>query len=89
MPLVYVNVAVLLIQRGSRRTRTGGARRSGQPVALAQLLTETAVIAALAGVAGWLASVVLARGMLVPCCQMGMSFVFNAADFRILPLPLA
>ena len=92
LALVYVNVAVLLIQRSSRRTRELAVRTSlgaSRSRLLRQLLTETAVIAALAGVAGWLASVVLAHGMYALLPKMGMSFVFNLQpDFRILAFAL-
>ena len=92
LALVYANVAVLLIQRSSRRTRELAVRSSlgaTRTRLLRQLLTETAVIAVLAGVAGWLASVALARTMYVLLPKMGMSFVFNLRpDLRILAFAL-
>ena len=92
LALVYVNVAVLLIQRSSRRTRELAVRTSlgaSRGRLLRQLLTETAVIAVLAGVTGWLASVALARGMYALLPKVGMSFVFNLQpDLRILAFAL-
>jgi len=88
LALVYANVAVLLIQRNSRRTRELAVRTSlgaSRSRLLRQLLTETAVIAALAGIAGWLASIALARTMYVLLPKMGVPFVFNLhPDLRIL-----
>lgn len=93
LALVYANVAVLLIQRSFRRARELAIRTSlgaSRSRLLRQLLTETAVIAALAGVAGWLASVALARGMYLLLPQFGMSIVFNLhPDVRILGFALA
>ena len=93
LALVYANVAVLLIQRSSRRTRELAVRTSlgaSRIRLLRQLLTETAVIAALAGVAGWLASVALSRTMYALLPKFGMSFAFNLQpDLRILAFALA
>ncbi len=78
--LVCANVAGLLIQRGTRRAReiairtTLGATRGR----IAQrLLAETAVLALIAGVLGWLASLGLSRTLYVLLPQLGMPFVFN------------
>jgi predicted permease len=93
LALVYANVAVLLIQRSSRRTREMAVRTSlgaSRTRLLRQLLTETAVIAVLAGVAGWLASVGLSRAMYALLPKVDMSFVFNLQpDLRILAFALA
>ena len=93
LALVYTNVAVLLIQRSSRRTRELAIRTSlgaSRRRLFRQLLTETAVIAVLAGVAGWAASVALARAMYLLLPQFGMSFVFNLQpDVRILAFAFA
>jgi len=90
--LVYANVAVLLIQRSSRRTREVAVRTSlgaSRSRLLRQLLTETAVIAALAGVAGWSASIALSRTMYVLLPKMAVSFAFNLQpDWRILAFAL-
>lgn len=92
LTLVYANVAVLLIQRSSRRTRELAVRTSlgaTRSRLLRQLLTETAVIAAFAGVAGWLASIALARTIYVLLPKMGIPFVFNLhPDLRILAFAL-
>jgi len=86
--LVYANVAVLLIQRSSRRTRELAVRTSlgaSRSRLLRQLLTETAVIALLAGVTGWLASIALSRTMYALLPKADVSFVFNfQPDVRIL-----
>jgi len=93
LALVYANVAVLLTQRSSRRTREMAVRTSlgaGRTRLLRQLLTETAVIAVLAGLAGWLASVALSRTMYALLPKFGMSFAFNLQpDLRILAFALA
>ena len=93
LALVYTNVAVLLIQRSSRRARELAIRASigaTRSRLLRQLLTETAVIAVLAGAAGWAASVLLSRGMYLLLPQIGISFVFNLQpDLRILGFALA
>jgi predicted permease len=90
--LVYANVAVLLIQRSSRRTRELAVRTSlgasGSRL-LRQLLTETAVIAVLAGVTGWLASIALSRTMYALLPKGDVSFAFNfQPDLRILAFAL-
>lgn len=90
--LVYANVAVLLIQRSSRRTRELAVRTSlgasGSRL-LGQLLTETAVIAVLAGVTGWLASIALSRTMYALLPKADVSFAFNfQPDLRILAFAL-
>ncbi|HEX8894608.1 MAG TPA: ADOP family duplicated permease, partial [Terriglobales bacterium] len=90
--LVYANVAVLLIQRSSRRTRELAVRTSlgasGSRL-LRQLLTETAVIAVLAGVTGWLASIALSRTMYALLPKADVSFAFNfQPDLRILAFAL-
>ena len=88
LALVCTNVAVLLIQRSSRRARELAIRSSlgaSRRRILRQLLTETAVIAALAGVAGWAASLALSRAMYLLMPQIGMSFMFNLQpDARVL-----
>jgi predicted permease len=90
--LVYANVAVLLIQRSSRRTRELAVRTSlgaTRSRLLRQLLTETAVIAILAGVTGWLASIALSRTMYALLPKADVSFVFNfQPDLRILAFAL-
>jgi len=86
--LVYTNVGVLLVQRSSRRVREMAIRSSlGATRArlVRQLVTETAVIALLAGLAGWLASLLLSRTLYVLLPATGLSFVFNLQpDVRIL-----
>jgi predicted permease len=93
LALVYANVAVLLIQRSSRRTRELAVRTSlgaSRRRLFRQLLTETAVLAVLAGIAGWVASVGLSRAMYVLLPKVGMSFVFNLQpDLRVLAFALA
>lgn len=88
LALVCTNVAVLLIQRSARRARELAIRTSlgaTRSRLLRQLLTEMTVIAALAGVTGWIASLALARAMYLLLPQIGMSFVFNLQpDARIL-----
>jgi len=90
--LVYANVAVLLIQRSSRRTRELAVRTSlgaSRSRLLRQLLTETAVIAVLAGMAGWVASIALSRTMYALLPKADVSFVFNfRPDLRILAFAL-
>jgi predicted permease len=90
--LVYANVAVLLIQRSSRRTRELAVRTSlgaSRSRLLRQLVTETAVIAVLAGVTGWLASIALSRTMYALLPKADVSFVFNfQPDLRILAFAL-
>jgi predicted permease len=92
LALVYANVAVLLIQRGSRRGRELAVRASlgaSRARLLRQLLTETAVLAVLAGVAGWLASIALSRAIYVLLPKFGISFAFNLQpDIRILAFAL-
>ena len=92
LALVYANVAVLLIQRSSRRVRELAVRTSlgaSRSRLLRQLLTETAVIAVLAGVAGWLASVALSRTMYALLPKFGITYAFNLQpDFRILGFAL-
>ena len=93
LALVYANVAVLLIQRSSRRVREMAVRTSlgaTRMRLLRQLLTETALIAALAGVVGWLASIALSRTMYALLPKFGMSFAFNLQpDIGILAFALA
>ena len=93
LALVYTNVAVLLIQRSSRRSRELAIRTSlgaSPRRLLRQLLTETAVIATLAGTAGWLASLALSRAMYLLLPEFGMSIVFNLRpDLRILAFAFA
>lgn len=93
LALVCTNVAVLLIQRSSRRARELAIRSSlgaSRRRLFRQLLTETAVIAVLAGVTGWAASVALARAMYLLLPQFGMSFVFNLQpDVRVLGVAFA
>jgi putative ABC transport system permease protein len=88
LALVCANVTVLLIQRSSRRARELAVRASlgaTRTRLLRQLLTETAVLAAIAGVAGWLASFGLSRAMYGLLPKIDMSFVFNLQpDLRIL-----
>jgi macrolide transport system ATP-binding/permease protein len=90
--LVYANVAVLLIQRSSRRTRELAIRTSlgaSPSRLLRQLLTETAVIAVLAGVTGWLASIALARTIYALLPKADISFAFNfRPDIRVLAFAL-
>ena len=90
--LVYANVAVLLIQRSSRRTRELAVRTSlgaSRSRLLQQLLTETAVLAGLAGVTGWLASIALSRAMYALLPKADVSFAFNfQPDLRILVFAL-
>ena len=90
--LVYANVAVFFIQRSSRRTRELAVRTSlgaSRSRLLRQLLTETAVIAVLAGVAGWLASIALSRSMYALLPKAEVSFAFNfQPDLRILAFAL-
>ena len=92
LALVYANVAVLLIQRSSRRVRELAVRTSlgaSRSRLLRQLLTETAVIAVLAGVAGWLASVALSRTMYALLPKFGITYAFNLQpDLRILGFAL-
>ena len=88
LALVCANVTVLLIQRSSRRARELAVRASlGATRArlLRQLLTETAVLAVIAGAAGWLASIGLSRAMYGLLPKVDMTFVFNLQpDLRIL-----
>jgi predicted permease len=88
LALVYANIAVLLIQRSSRRAREMAVRASlgaTRTRLLRQLLTETAVLAALAGVAGWVASIALSRSIYALLPKAGLSFAFNLQpDWRIL-----
>ena len=92
LALVCTNVAVLLVQRSSRRARELAIRASlgaSRNRLFRQLLTETAVIAALAGVTGWAASVALSRAMYLLLPQIGISFVFNLQpDLRVLGFAL-
>ncbi len=92
LALVYANVAVLLIQRSSRRVRELAVRTSlgaSRSRLLRQLLTETAVIAVLAGVSGWLASVALSRTMYALLPKFGITYAFNLQpDLRILGFAL-
>ncbi len=92
LALVYANVAVLLIQRSSRRVRELAVRTSlgaSRSRLLRQLLTETAVIALLAGVSGWLASVALSRTMYALLPKFGITYAFNLQpDLRILGFAL-
>jgi len=91
--LVYANIAVLLIQRSSGRAREIAVRTSlgaTRTRLIQQLLTETAVLAVLAGLAGWLASIGLARLMYALLPKFGMPFVFNLQpDLRILAFAFA
>ena len=88
LALVFTNVSVLLIQRSSSRVRELAIRTSlgaSRRRLARQLVTETAVIAVLAGFTGWLASVALSRSMYLLLPKMDMSFVFNLQpDLRIL-----
>ncbi len=88
LTLVCANVAVLLIQRSSRRTRELAVRTSlgaSRGRLLRQLLTETSVLAIMAGFAGWLASIGLSRTMYGLLPKIGLSFVFNLRpDLRVL-----
>jgi predicted permease len=90
--LVYANVGVLLIQRSSRRIREMAIRSSlgaSRTRLVRQLVTETAVIAVLAGLVGWLASLLLSRALYALLPTTGISFVFNLRpDLRILAFVL-
>lgn len=88
LALVFTNVAVLMIQRSSRRAREMAIRTSlgaSHTRLIRQLVTETAVIAVLAGVAGWVASMLFSRAMYLLLPRIDIPFVFNLQpDLRIL-----
>ncbi|HVP56072.1 MAG TPA: ABC transporter permease [Candidatus Eisenbacteria bacterium] len=90
--LVYTNVGVLLVQRSSRRVREMAIRSSlgaSRTRLVRQLVTETAVIAVVAGMAGWLTSLLLSRALYALLPSTGISFVFNLRpDLRILAFVL-
>jgi predicted permease len=86
--LVCVNVAGLLIQRGSRRAREIAIRTSlgaTRGRLLRQMLVETTVLATVAGVLGSVFSLLMARALYVLLPNFGIALTFNLhPDLRIL-----
>jgi predicted permease len=90
LALVCINTASLLGQRAARRRREIAIRTSlgatSRRIA-AQLFIEALLLALMGGVAGWAASLVLAKSLYVMLPSFGISPAFNlSADWRVLGL---
>ncbi len=88
MILICANIAGLLVQRSTRRAREIAIRTAMGATAgklIRQLLVETAVLTVIAGVCGWLFSMLLSRSLYVLLPDLGITFAFNLySDWRIL-----
>lgn len=88
MILICANVAGLLIQRSTRRAREVAIRTALGATArqlIRQLLIETALLAVIAGLAGWLFSLLLSRSLYALMPNFGIAVAFNlGTDWRIL-----
>jgi predicted permease len=88
MILVSINIASLLGQHAARRRREVAIRTAlGAPMhrIAAQILTETALLAAAGAFCGWLASIVLSRALYILLPNFGGTLAFNLeTDPRIL-----
>lgn len=88
MVLVCVNIATLLGQHAARRRREVAIRTAlgATPARIAmQVLTETVLLAAGGGIAGWGVSVIMSRALYVLLPNFGMPLAFNLhTDVRIL-----
>jgi putative ABC transport system permease protein len=86
--LVCVNVAGLLIQRGSRRAREIAIRTSlgaTRGRLLRQMLVETTVLATVAALLGSVFSLLMARALYVLLPNFGIALTFNLhPDLRVL-----
>ncbi len=86
--LICANVAGLLIQRSARRAREIAIRTALGATArqlIRQLLIETAVLTVIAGIAGWLFSLLLSRSLYALIPNFGIAIAFNLeTDWRIL-----
>jgi predicted permease len=86
--LICANVAGLLIQRSTRRAREVAIRTALGATArqlIRQLLIETAVLTVIAGMAGWLFSLLLSRSLYALLPKFGIAIAFNlGTDWRIL-----
>lgn len=86
--LICANIAALMIQRGTRRGREIAIRTAMGATAgklVRQLLVETAVLTIIAGAAGWLFSILLARSLYLLLPDMGITVAFNLhTDWHIL-----
>ncbi len=86
--LICANVAGLLVQRSTRRAREVAIRTALGATAkqlIRQLLIETAVLTVIAGVAGWLFSLLLSRSLYALMPNFGIAVAFNlGTDWRIL-----
>ncbi len=93
MILVCANIAGLLVQRSTRRSREIAIRTAMGASAgklIRQLLVETAVLTLIAGVCGWLFSILLSRSLYVLLPDLGITFAFNLhTDWRILLAAIA
>ncbi len=91
--LVCANVAGLLMQRGTRRAREIAIRTvlgASRGRIARRLLAETAVLAFVGGLLGWLASVALSRTVYVLLPQFGIPLLFNLRpDWRIFLFAMA
>jgi predicted permease len=88
MVLVCINIASLLGQHAARRRREVAIRTAlgaTPSVIAAQVFAETALLAALGGLAGWAASVAMSRALYVLLPNFGIPLAFNLhSDARIL-----
>ena len=88
MVLVCINIASLLGQRAARRRHEVAIRAAlgATPARIAaQILTETVLLALGGALAGWAASIALARALYVVLPNFGFSLAFNLhSDSRIL-----
>jgi predicted permease len=91
--LICANIAGLLVQRSSKRAREVAIRTAmgASPVRLIRLmLVETAVLTVLAGIGGWLFSLLLSRSLYILLPDFGISIAFNLhTDWRILLFVIA
>lgn len=91
--LICANVAGLLIQRSTRRAREVAIRTALGATArqlIRQLLIETALLTVIAGVAGWLFSLLLSRSLYALMPNFGITVAFNlGTDWRILMFAIA
>ena len=91
--LICANVAGLLVQRNTRRAREMAIRTAMGASAgrlVRQMLVETSVLTVLAGIGGWLFSLVLSHSLYVLLPKFGIAMTFNLhTDWRILLFTIA